>query len=405
MISLLLATTVMTTSCSESHCLIGKVPEFVAEVIDEATQAVDEKAAKEKAAEKRHQDDIERDKEIGRKAVEEIDKQLKASTDQEATARLKAIGAEIAEIANQASVSVMWGDPRHSKFEYTFKLVQGDDVNAFSLPGGTIYFYEGLLKFAESDDELAGVIGHEIAHAAFRHLDALQREQNKVALAQLPLLIAAAAGGGNADAVNALMAAQLVGAGLSSGWSMQAETSSDYGAIQFLKKSRYNPTGVLTFMERLGYKERLSPQIDWGIYRTHPPTGERARFIIRSLSEFGLNIRRSETTTSLSARSIPRQDGSFQIWFGDYEVAVLRGTEAKERASRSVLRLNGFLDSVPQMFQLTSRGHTVLGNGRELIEFNEGDLEPERTLDDSREKALLAIRRVISELNLRLWRG
>lgn len=354
--------------------------------------------------EKRHKDDLEKDKKIGKEAVVEIDKQLKPSKDEDATARLKAIGAEMAEIANSNPVSVLWGDQRFNKFDYEFKLVEGDDVNAFSLPGGTIYFYEGLLKFAESDDEVAGVVAHEISHASFRHLDALRREQSKFDLAQLPILIAAALGGGR-DAMNALIAVQLVGAGVSSGWSVKAETASDYGGLQYMKLSRYNAVGLLTFMERLGYRERLSPQIDWGIYRTHPPTNERANFIIRSMNEFGIPIKRSLSTISLSARSIPAPDGSFGIWFGDHEIATYRGETAKERGARSVIGINAFLDSVPQMFQLSTNGDQILGNGRTLVNFAAEDLSDGQTLSSERDKSLVALRRIISELNLRLWRG
>ncbi|MFM9872143.1 MAG: M48 family metalloprotease [Fimbriimonadaceae bacterium] len=378
--------------------------------IDEIVEAAWQDSAQEKSKtispedEKRHQDDIEKDKKIGKEAVIEIDKQLKPSKDENATARLKAIGAEMAEIANANSVSVMWGDQRHNQFDYDFKLVEGDDVNAFSLPGGTIYFYEGLMKFAESDDEVAGVVAHEISHASFRHLDALRREQSKFDLAQLPILIAAALGGGR-DAMNALIAVQLVGAGVSSGWSVKAETAADYGGLQYMKLSRYNAVGLLTFMERLGYRERLSPQIDWGIYRTHPPTSERANFIIRSMNEFGIPIKRSLSTTSLSARSIPAPDGSFGVWFGDYEIAVYRGETAKDRGAKSVIRINAFLDSVPQMFQLSTNGDEIMGNGRSLIDFNPEDIAPDQTLAKERDDALVSLRRIISELNMRLWRG
>lgn len=411
MLSLLASVALLTTSVpaqpvSHSCDLCASRPAFVEDILlsIQEKEVDPQETKKREEAEKRLKDDIQRDIELGKQAEEEIDKQLKASTDLDATARLQAIGAEIAEIANQDAVSVLWGDQRHSTFEYKFKLVQGEDVNAFSLPGGTIYFFEGLLKFAESDDELAGVVAHEISHAAFRHVATLQREQAKFSLATLPLVIAAAMSGGNRDAVNALMAAQLVGAGVSSGWSVQAETSADYGGIQYLRKSRYNPVGVLTFMERLGYRERLSPQIDWGIYRTHPPTNERAQFIIRSLNEFGVPIKRSSTTTSLSARSIPGSDGSYTIWFGDHSIATYRGEGAKDRAARSVIRLNSFLDAVPQMFQMTTDGDAILGNGRALIELGSSDLAEGESVEKERDDALVSLRRVISELNMRLWR-
>lgn len=413
---LLIAAAVLSAPPSLAHddCAYGfTMPEVAIRALEDAQSQGQEggvetdgaQTAKEKD-EKRHQDDLANDVKIGKEASAEIDKELKPSEDLDATARVKAIGAEMAEIANAAPVSVIWGDPRYNKFEYEFKLVKGDDVNAFSLPGGIIYVYEGLVKFTESDDELAGVLAHEISHASFRHLDSLRREQAKIDLAQIPLLIAAAlASNSNPDAMKALIAVQLVGAGLTSGWSVKAETSADYGGLQYMAKSRYSPVGSLTFMERLGYQERLAPQIDWGIYRTHPPTAERARFIIRSMNEFGIPLRRSLTTTSLSARSIPQDDGSFQIWFGSRQVATYRGPEAKERGAMSVIRLNAFLDTIPQMYQLGTNGDEIQGNGRTLVTFRASDLKEGETISSSRESSLNTLKKVIADLQYRLWRG
>lgn len=356
--------------------------------------------------EKRHQDDLANDVKIGKEAAAEIDKELKPSENLDQVARVKAIGAEMAEIANASTVNVMWGDPRHNTFQYEFKLVKGEDVNAFSLPGGIIYVYEGLVDFTESDDELAGVLAHEISHASFRHLDALRREQAKVDIAQIPLLIAAAlAGNSNPDAMKALIAVQLVGAGLSSGWSVKAETAADYGGLQYMMKSRYSPVGCLTFMERLGYEERVAPQIDWGIYRTHPPTPERARFMIRSMNEFGIAVKRSLTTTSFSARSIPKDDGSFELWFGNYLIATYRGADAKDRGAASVLRLNAFLDTVPQMYQLGSNGDEIQGNGRTLVTLKPADLKEGESISANRDAAMATLKKVIADLQYRLWRG
>lgn len=56
-----------------------------------------------------------------------------------------------------------------SNFAWEFNLVKDDQVNAFCMPGGKIVVYEGLMKLVSSDDELAVVIGHEVAHAVAKH--------------------------------------------------------------------------------------------------------------------------------------------------------------------------------------------------------------------------------------------
>lgn len=353
--------------------------------------------------EEKHQKDLEKDRQLGKEYSIEVEKELKLSTNADATARLQAIGAEMAEIANSEAVAVLWGDRRLNKFDYTFKLVQGEDVNAFSLPGGYIYFYEGLLKFAESDDELAAVVAHEIAHASFRHVETLRKEQSKFDILRIPLIIAAALSR-SPEAMHSVMAVDLATQGLVSGWSTQAETASDYGGLQYMKKSRYNPVGMLTFMERLAYKEVLSPQLDWGIYRTHPPSSDRAKFLIKSLNEAGIPLKRSQTTTSLSARSLLKPDGSFDLWFGDTLLYTFKGESAKARAAQAVIRTNAFLDTVPQMFQLTTNGNEVLGNGRTMIAVEVGDLDEGKSVADARDKVVVGLKRIIGELSFRLFR-
>jgi len=59
---------------------------------------------------------------------------------------------------------------------FTCDIIQSYSINAFSAPGGYIYVTEGLLKFAETEDEVAGIVGHEVAHASLRHVSKLYRE-------------------------------------------------------------------------------------------------------------------------------------------------------------------------------------------------------------------------------------
>src|SRR3972149_331378 len=59
---------------------------------------------------------------------------------------------------------------------FTCDIIQSYSINAFSAPGGHIYVTEGLLKFSETEDEVAGIVGHEVAHASLRHASKLYRE-------------------------------------------------------------------------------------------------------------------------------------------------------------------------------------------------------------------------------------
>src|SRR5579872_2476080 len=114
---------------------------------------------------------------LGRENAAENDKNIKLVTDAAVVDRVNRIGQEIAAVANSVEIPAIWGTPNVKKFAYTFKVVDDKDVNAYSLPGGFIYVNKGLLDYVHSDDELAGVLAHEITHAAHHHMVKLMHEQ------------------------------------------------------------------------------------------------------------------------------------------------------------------------------------------------------------------------------------
>ena len=106
---------------------------------------------------------------LGKDAAVQVDKDMKLITTGPELDRVVKIGNKLAAIAASVNVPATWGINRLSKFDYTFKLVDAKDINAFSLPGGFIYVNKGLVDAVQSDHELAGVIAHELAHAAHHH--------------------------------------------------------------------------------------------------------------------------------------------------------------------------------------------------------------------------------------------
>src|SRR5829696_882092 len=92
----------------------------------------------------------------GREAAAEVDRQAKFIDDPIITEYVNRVGQNI----------VLHSD---AKIPFTIKVIQGDEVNAFALPGGYFYVYTGLILAADNEAELAGVMAHEIAHVAARH--------------------------------------------------------------------------------------------------------------------------------------------------------------------------------------------------------------------------------------------
>ncbi len=350
----------------------------------------------------KHKKDIESDIKLGKEISEQVAKELKFSDNKEMIDRVNKIGGELSAIANKTLVKVTWGDPRLSEFPYEFKVIQGDDVNAFSLPGGRIYIYEGCIKFAETDDELAGVLAHEISHAAFRHIAYLRREQSKFDIVNIPLILAAILSK-SPDAGNILVGADLLNRAIGSGWSVQAEQSADYGGLQFMVASKYNPVGMLTFMERLAFKDRGAPSVNYSILQTHPPSTERAQSLMKHLAEARIPIKRSLVTTSLRSEVRPGENNAVELWFGKTKIYSFGGSEALIRADGASEAIDSFFDSVPAIYELSVRdGRRILGQDRLLI-----DVVPDDggDLNQKLEVVNMILKKLIFDLNYRLWQN
>ncbi len=317
--------------------------------------------------------DIAKDKAAGKEYSDYYDKKYPASRNTAAYDKIRQIGEELALIANSNPTQTTWGDRRHAQFEYKFKLVQDKDINAFSLPGGYIYVFEGLVDFAQSDDEIAAVLAHEICHASQRHLATLQAESNKASNLTIPFVLAAVLTGGTAGLAAGAITGAMATQGMMSGWSQRAEESADFGGFQLIEMSRFNPTGMLTFMERLRMKETIN--FDPGIYRTHPPSKFRAEKIDGFMRKSGIPIRRSLVTTQFRASWRELEDGAVAVFFGPRKLFTFApGPDAVGRGNDTVKGLNEFYDSVPEMFEITTgSGGVIYGRSRVVVQLSEAD--------------------------------
>jgi predicted Zn-dependent protease len=147
-------------------------------------------------------------------------------------------------------------------FPWRIRIIKDDNtLNAFCTPGGYIYFYTGILKYLESEAELAGVMGHEIAHAAKRHsTEALTRQFGIELFTQL--LIDTAYHGLTQVATG--LAQLKYGRG--------AELESDEYSVIWLNNTSYRPTGAAGFFERIQSSSQAgNPEF----LSTHPDPGKR----------------------------------------------------------------------------------------------------------------------------------
>ena len=169
---------------------------------------------------------------------------------------------------------------RHSdaKVPFHVKVVDTDEVNAFAFPGGFFYVNKGLILEAENESELAGVIAHEISHIIARHATTRMSKSEYLQIAAIPAMIFGgywtqmALQNGLGLAINL----ELLGV------TRENEREADQLGIQYAWNTGYDPTGFVTFFEKLQAEEKSKTSRLAGWFRTHPSTEDR---IIASLNE------------------------------------------------------------------------------------------------------------------------
>lgn len=136
-------------------------------------------------------------------------------------------------------------------YSWEFNLVQDNSVNAFCMPGGKIVVYEGLLPVASSDNSLAIVLGHEIAHAVVKHsAEQFSKAQNQqVGTSILSGVLNQAVGNGVGDLAGAVAGQYFSFRNLK--YSRENETEADYMGLIFAAMAGYDPQQAIPFWERM----------------------------------------------------------------------------------------------------------------------------------------------------------
>jgi predicted Zn-dependent protease len=155
---------------------------------------------------------------------------------------------------------------------FSIKIIESDEVNAFALPGGFTFVYTGLLLAADEEAEVAGVLAHETAHVAARHGAKTASKETAVNLATIPLIIF---GGYGAAGIGIQQAAGLAIPVAFLRFTRAQEAEADYLGTQYMYKTGYDPSAMLSFFEKLQAKERARPGSVSTLFTDHPPTGDR----------------------------------------------------------------------------------------------------------------------------------
>jgi len=156
---------------------------------------------------------------------------------------------------------------------YFVKVIDDDIVNAISLPGGYVYLFKGMLDKAETDDQIAGVIAHEIGHITAKH--AIKRLQNAYGAMLLQVLATQADNvvGGVGVAINSLFSAH----------AQRDEFEADQLSVKYLKKAGYDTQGIIEVLELLKEEQEKSPTRSFSYWRTHPYIAQRIAVVNKEI--------------------------------------------------------------------------------------------------------------------------
>lgn len=210
----------------------------------------------------------EQDVEMGRQSAEQIMRETPMLDDPQISSYISQLGTKLA--AKAAG----------EKFPYNFRTVATREINAFALPGGYLFVNAGTIAAARNEGELAGVMAHEIAHAALRH-GTSQASKQRIAQMGLGILGTLASGGEGADLGGAVSAIGGLGANLlflKNG--RTAEKQADLEGARIIAEAGYDPRDMANFFKTLQAEGgQRTPEM----LSDHPDPGNRIEYIMAEI--------------------------------------------------------------------------------------------------------------------------
>lgn len=172
-------------------------------------------------------------------------------------------------------------------FEFHFYVIREDTFNAFAGPGGNIFVFSGLIDALENENELAGILTHEIAHVTARHISDMIEKSKKTSLATVAGMVTGILVGlGGASAVGSALTFGSVAAGQSMvlAYTRENEMQADTLGRKYLTAAGYNLNGLLTALERIRSQEWFGEESIPTYLKTHPATADRINSLSNTLS-------------------------------------------------------------------------------------------------------------------------
>jgi len=216
--------------------------------------------------------------EIGRQMHPKVLQEYGRYADEELQAYVSDLGQRIAAVSHRPDL------------QYTFTVLDSDEVNAFALPGGYVYITRGIMAYLNSEAELAAVLSHEVGHVTARH--AVRQQTGATAAGVGATVIGILTGSG--DLANV---ANMAGTALVRGYGRDMELESDSIGAQYLARLGYPPDAMIDVVRLLKNQEILEvqiarqegrePRVYHGVFSTHPDNDTRLREVVAAAGKAG----------------------------------------------------------------------------------------------------------------------
>ena len=210
------------------------------------------------------------DVKLGREASAQAEQQFPVLRDDGLTAYVADVGRRLA-----AAIPV---ELQHPEFQYSFKVVNLREINAFALPGGPMYVNRGMIEAAKTEGEVAGVMAHELSHVALRHGTAQASKATKYEIGAIAGQVIGAIIGGNVGSVVAQGSQFGLGAAFMR-FGREYERQADIQGAQIMARAGYDPRDMANMFKTIEAEGGGAGMPEW--LSDHPNPGNRYEYITR----------------------------------------------------------------------------------------------------------------------------
>ena len=235
-----------------------------------------------------------------------------------------------------------------AKVPFTIKVLDTDEINAMALPGGYFYVNSGLILACDSEDELAGVMAHEIAHVAAHHAAREMTKMNYMQIGSIPLMIFAQ---GSWTGYGIYELSQLAIPLTFLEFSREYEAEADYLGIQYAYRAGYDPQGMVSIFEKLDALEKHKPGALSKAFSDHPATPDRVADVEQEIATI-LPSRPDYLVTTSEFDQVKARLARIQN---------KRGIQDKKGGNRPTLRRVGGTNNDPNAAPTTTSDQPTLG--------------------------------------------